>query len=405
MAPLYLLDAIRAGFSPDVVRRASAFLGDPENSVRKSLDTIIPVTLAALVNRAESAGAESVVALTRDASRQERFGNLAEHFSAGSDGFPAGASSLVQGLFGERYGAVANAVASYTGGRGSTIAALFGSVVPYVLSVLGRHITDNHLSASDVSTALAGQKASTWAAVPTGLNLASLLAPPSRPSPPYVATSPGSAERPNQWLLPVLLLLIAGGVALWLMRGRTPEQVISAGLDTAPRPTAPAPVPAPVETGPDSQGASTVSLPNGAKLEAARGGLEDRLVTFLSDPALKPDENLWFDFVHLDFEPGSARIVPASRKELTNLVQILKAYPAVRIKIGGFTDSTGNEAANIQLSKARAEAVASELQAAGLAGQIAGVEGYGSAFAKVSPSAPEADRRRDRRTGVAVWVR
>ena len=402
MAPLYLMDAVRAGFSPEVVRRASAFLGEPENSVRKSLDTIIPVTLAAVVNRAESAGADSVVALTRDASREDRFGDIAQHFAAGSDGFPAGASSLVQGLFGERYGAVANAVASYTGGRGATISTLFGSIVPYVLALLGRHIAENNLSPADLSSALAGQKASIWAAVPTGLNLASLLAPPARPSPSYVAASAAPAERRNPWLLPVLLLLIAGSVVWWKLRSSTPETAISAGLDTAPRP-APAPTSAPVDSGRAT--GDQLTLPNGEVIDAQRGGFEERLMAFLRDTTAKPDENLWFDFVDLDFEPGSARIIPASRKEITNLVQILKSYPAVRIKIGGFTDSTVNETTNLQLSKARAEAVASELQAAGVGGQIAGVDGYGSAQAKVSATAPEADRRRDRRTGVAIWVR
>jgi outer membrane protein OmpA-like peptidoglycan-associated protein len=404
MAPLYLMDAVRAGFSPEVVRRASAFLGDPESSVRKSLDTIIPVTLAAVVNRAESAGAESVMALTRDASREDRFGNLAQHFGAGSDGFPAGASSLVQQLFGERYGAVANAVASYTGGRGATISALFGSIVPYVLALLGRHVADNNLSAAEVSSALAGQKASIWAAVPTGLNLASLLAPPSRPSPSYVSASAAPAERRNSWLLPVLLLLIAGSVAWWLMRARTPAPVMIEGLDTAQRP-APAPTSAPVDSADSGRVAGAqLTLPNGEVLDAQRGGFEERLMTFLRDTTAKPDENLWFDFVDLAFEPGTSRIV-SGRKELTNLVQILKAYPKVRIKVGGHMDSTANEAASLALSKERAEVVAKELRDAGLAGQVAGVDGHGSAYAKRPASAPEAERARDRRLAISVWAR
>jgi outer membrane protein OmpA-like peptidoglycan-associated protein len=398
MSQLYLLDAVRAGFGSDTVRNASAFLGDPELSVRKSLDAIIPVTLAAMVNRAETGGAESLMALARDA-REDRFENVAGHFAAGSDGFPAGASNLVQGLFGDRYGAVANAVTSFTGSRGSTISALFGSVVAYALALLGRHIERNNLSPDDVSSLLAGQKSSIWAAVPTGLNLASLLAPPSRPAPSYVAAGAAPTERGNPWLLPVLLLLIAGGVAWWLMRSRTAEPVVSAGLDTAPRTAMDTSA---GSAGPVRDAAIKVTLPNGVVLDALRGGIEDRLVTFLQDPASRPGEDAWFDFNDLNFETGTARILPESREQITNLVQILKAFPAARIKVGGYTDSTGNEPANRKLSQDRAEAVARELRDAGVGGQVVDAEGYGSAFAKQPATASEQDRMTDRRVAVSV---
>ena len=167
------------------------------------------------------------------------------------------------------------------------------------------------------------------------------------------------------------------------------------------------PAAAPAPAGPDSQAGSQVTLPNGVTLDATNGGFEDRLVTHLKDPTARPDENLWFDFTHVDFEPGSARLVPTTRKEITNLAQILKAFPDVRIKIGGVLDSstTVTDSVSRQLTKARADAVAKELRNAGVGGQVAGVDGYGSAFAKLPASAPEADRRSDRRLGVSVWVR
>ena len=214
------------------------------------------------------------------------------------------------------------------------------------------------------------------------------------------------------WLVPVVLLLVAGSVTWWLLRSRASERVVSAGLDTMPTPAAPpvappaaAPGAVPAESLPDSQSTGQVSLPNGVTLTAPRGGMEDRLVAFLKDANAKPDENLWFDFVHLDFEPGTARLAPGSRKEITNLGQILKAYPKVRIKLGAFSDSAGTDSTNRQLSKARADAVAKELRDLGVGGQIAGVDGYGAAFAKRPATAPDSERSRDRRLGVSVWVR
>lgn len=401
MAPPSLLDSVRFTYGPDVVQKAAAFLGDSEASVRRTLDTIIPVTLASIVSKSETDGPESVMVLAREASLLGS-SPMTDQFAPGGEAVPAGASGLVRGLFGDRFGAIANAVASFTGGRGATVSGLFGSVVAYTLSLLGGYVRDDRLSAANLSSLLASQKSSIWAAVPAGLNLTSLLGPPARPTPAYAAASAERASRGNPWLLPVLLLLIAGGVAWWLMRSRGPEPVVSAGLDTALRP-APAPTSAPVDSVHDA--AVKVALPNGVVLDAWRGGMEDRLVAFLGDGSAQRNENLWFDFVNLNFEPGTAQIVAGTRNEITNLTRILKAFPNARIKIGGFTDSTGSEAANLKLSKDRAEAVAKELRDAGLAGQIAGVEGHGAAFAKRPASAPEADRVRDRRVAVSVWAK
>jgi outer membrane protein OmpA-like peptidoglycan-associated protein len=362
------------------------------------------------VNKAETAGSDGVAALAAEALTLDRPASIAEQFAPGGKGVPSGSHELIKGVFAERFGAIANAVASYTDGRSTTISALFGAIVPYSLALIGRHMRENSQPAGALSSVLAGQKSSIWAAVPPELSLASLLGPPARPAPSYAAATAVPAERGMSWLAPVLLLLVAGGVTWWLLHSRGAERVVSAGLDTVPTPAAPpvAPTPAPstvpAESLPDSQ-AGQVALPNGVTLTVVRGGLEDRLVAFLKDPNAKPDENLWFDFARLDFVPGTAQLAQGSRKELTNLVQILKAYPSVRIKIGAFTDSTGTDSVNRQLSKARAEAVAKELRDAGVGGQIAGVDGFGAAFAKVPASASDGERSRDRRLGVSVWVR
>jgi len=143
-------------------------------------------------------------------------------------------------------------------------------------------------------------------------------------------------------------------------------------------------------------------LPNGVILDANKGGIEDLLVAFLNDANAKPGNDNWFDFNDLNFTFGTAEIVPESKKQLNNIVEILKAYPKVKIKLGGYTDKVGDEAANKKLSGERASAVAAALKEAGVATQVTGAEGYGSQFAKYPADAPEQDRLKDRRVSVSV---
>jgi outer membrane protein OmpA-like peptidoglycan-associated protein len=114
------------------------------------------------------------------------------------------------------------------------------------------------------------------------------------------------------------------------------------------------------------------------------------------------DKDKWFDFHDLNFKFGTAEIVPESRNEVANIEKILKAYPKVKIKIGGYTDKVGDEAANKKLSNERANAVKQDMKTAGVGGQVSDAEGYGSQFAKYPADAPEEDRIKDRRVSVSV---
>jgi OOP family OmpA-OmpF porin len=58
------------------------------------------------------------------------------------------------------------------------------------------------------------------------------------------------------------------------------------------------------------------------------------------------------------FDTGSARIQERSHKLLREVAAVLRAHPEiVRLRVDGHTDSQGNDAANLKLSKARADAV------------------------------------------------
>lgn len=146
-----------------------------------------------------------------------------------------------------------------------------------------------------------------------------------------------------------------------------------------------------------------VTLPGGIQIEALKGGIEDKLVAFLNDANAKAGKDVWFDFDNLNFKTSSADITEESNVQVQNIAAILKAYPKVKIKIGGYTDKTGDSVTNQQLSQKRADAVLDALKKMNAnAEQLAGAEGYGSQYAKAAADAPDEERKKDRRISLSV---
>jgi outer membrane protein OmpA-like peptidoglycan-associated protein len=146
-----------------------------------------------------------------------------------------------------------------------------------------------------------------------------------------------------------------------------------------------------------------VSLPGGVTLDAYKGGIEDQLVACINDAACVPGKDKWFNFDNLNFELNSAKITAESQKQVDNIAAILKAFPSAKIKIGGYTDRSGDSTANLKLSQARAESVtAAVIKAGANAAQLEKGEGYGSQFATVPADRSEEERRVDRKISVSL---
>lgn len=107
----------------------------------------------------------------------------------------------------------------------------------------------------------------------------------------------------------------------------------------------------------------------------------------------------------IGFVTGSARLDARARGAVNALAGVLApclTQAGLRAEIGGHTDSTGSDEANLALSLARAQAVRDALVARGLPGAALTAEGYGAAQ-PVADNATDAGRAANRRTAVR-WI-
>ena len=90
-----------------------------------------------------------------------------------------------------------------------------------------------------------------------------------------------------------------------------------------------------------------------------------------------------------------------STEQLSNIAAILQGYPLVSLKIGGYTDNTGDPAANMRLSEMRADAVRDQLQGMGIDASRLAAEGYGDQHPVADNSTVEG-RAQNRRVAIRV---
>ena len=111
-----------------------------------------------------------------------------------------------------------------------------------------------------------------------------------------------------------------------------------------------------------------------------------------------------FQFEKLTFDTAKSTLRPDDAKEVGTIAAVLKQYGNTHVRIAGYADARGSDAANAALGKARADAVKAGLVAQGIAGdRIETVSGGESD--PVGTNATASGQAENRRTELVVTSR
>lgn len=195
----------------------------------------------------------------------------------------------------------------------------------------------------------------------------------------------------RKWLLPLLLLLGLIALLVYFMGRREPTP-------------APSTATAPVVAGADLGAFMDRKLPNGVTLHIPANGVENKLLAFIEDKSQPVSPAKWFSFDRLEFETNAATLKPSSQEQMRNIAEIMKAYPQVMVKFGGYTDNTGDPQLNLQLSRERASSAMNQVTALGVDASRLTAEGYG-AQNPIADNATAEGRQRNRRVDINVTAK
>ncbi|WP_174298024.1 OmpA family protein, partial [Sphingomonas bacterium] len=122
-----------------------------------------------------------------------------------------------------------------------------------------------------------------------------------------------------------------------------------------------APAPAGTATTTPPVAIKHVALPGGRTVDLQPQTLNYDLQAFLAGDAAAPRT---FTFDKLNFDTASAQIRADDKPTLSALAQILAAYPKAAVRLVGYADARGSDAANAKLGADRAAAVGAALTGA-----------------------------------------
>ena len=369
-----LLSLAQEALGGDFSKLAGQFLGESQGSTQSALTSLLPAVLGGIAQKgATPDGATSLMSLINGANLDvNSLGNIAGLFGGGGAGvsglLKAGTSSLVPALFGDKSGALVNALSSSSGIKSSSATNLIAMVVPLILTFLKKFIGDKGLNASSLASLLSSQGPSLQGALDSRITGALGFASPaaflgglggqaadaakragaalSAGAGAAASTAAAATTATKSGLMRWLPWVIGAAVLLflWNMFGGKPAPTPA----PAPKVSAPAPAPAPA--------AVAASLP--AKVY---------------------------------FDVGAAAIGADGSKTITAVADMIKK-DNLKVAITGYTDKTGDVAKNEELAKSRATAVRDALKAAGVA--EGNLEMKPPLFVEVGAGGSDAEARR-----------
>lgn len=135
-----------------------------------------------------------------------------------------------------------------------------------------------------------------------------------------------------------------------------------------------------------------------AEAAAAAMALAERVAEL---EAQRTERGLVLTLSDVLFDVDKATLKPGAERAVGELVAFLDEYPERNVLIEGFTDSTGDEAYNLELSERRADAVRGALTARGIAPDRIAIRGFGEQF-PVATNDTAAGRQQNRRVEVII---
>jgi OmpA-OmpF porin, OOP family len=443
-----ILDAVKNHLTPELISKSSSFLGESEGGVKKAISGILPVLVSGFIAKASTGGSGNaeMYNTAQQVHKSNFLGGLGNVFNDGGGMLNKGVD-LLKGLFGDKLSGIIATISSFAGIKLSSASSLLSMAAPVTAGTLGKHAAENNLDASGLASLLSNQKSAVLDVLPAGLGgLTSMLGLSKAVDAPsaitskvheikntsyYHASDADTKSGGFSWLAWFIPVLLAAALAWWFLLGGK-SNCNGSGSGTTESDTTTVPVssdhdgsnPQP-NTVTETLPAVTVdtltgvvyydlgkdieyTLPNGTKFMAAENGFESQLLSFIQHGTIDTINKSanWYNMFDVQFKTGGNTYTGKAEAMLNNAAAILKAYPAVKIKLGGYTDNTGAAEVNKKVSQQRADKVKADLIKMGVAAdQVTEAIGYGPEFPVCEANDTPECKARNRRVACKVAVK
>lgn len=391
-----VLQLVKDQLSTAAITQISDFLDEDPQDVTSGLSASLPVILAGLMQKASTTqGAGYLLNLLKNDNRSEEFTeNIVTSLKGGQGaGLISAGNGILSSLFGDKVKMITDLVGNISGLKANA-SSLLNLAAPLLMGVLSKKVKTDGLDVAGLGTLLMSQKSAVKQALPAGmasiLNMNSLddfAGGTARQTVPAAGESKGGFAGLLPWLL--LGLLVLGGLYFWKSCQNKASGTLSETEDAGME---------------NTEQVILKTLSTGVSLSFSEQSIENELITFLEDKNRPADKETWFNFRKLTFESGSAVIDSTSEIEVDHIAEILKAFPEVSIKVGGYTDNTGSDELNTRLSAERAAHVTDALVKRGISPARLESEGYGPLH-PIADNATEEGRNQNRRIAVRVTTK
>lgn len=408
-----IIQYILSLFNNGATHKIASEIGEDHSKVQSALENIIPVVMRGFAAKTAEGGeaVNHLLNLATDATSSSWFQSTANWFTG--SGWLEKGEEILNNLFGNKnVDRIAGNIAQQQGIKPASAYTLMQWATPLCLGALGKYIGDGKMDAAGLATWLSKEKLD-LDGVNTSKTVDFTKASTSAP-----AYQPAQKKKSPLWV-PALLLLLAAALIWFIMKGcnhETGNTAITTDTITV-RATDVEVVTTPPVPDFTIDADSTISyvygdtiteqLPNGTTIGIPYNSAEAKLISNIKtvlkngiDASEEGKKARWIDLYDIQFSK-MLTYRQGAQNQINNIAMILKAYPSIHIKIGGYTDNTGSDEVNQKLSLERATQVTNDLGKIGVSKQLVQAEGYGSQF-PVADNTTSEGRAQNRRVSCRI---